>query len=111
MPVGGADQGWRVGHPGSVDDLHQQSPRGEEVGPSVARDAGAVAGDLLAVTEHPHARDVVEHRDGLVHVVDDEAQVVPAGVAVPRVLGAAVRGAPLEQLHVEVRRHAAASPA
>ena len=37
----------RVGgfcHPGTVDELHQQAPRGEEVGPSVAGDAGAVAG-------------------------------------------------------------------
>src|SRR5215213_3976347 len=106
VPIGGADQGWRVGHPGTVDDLHQQSPRREEVGPSVARHAGAVARDLLAVAEQSHARDSAQYRDRLVHVVHHEAQVVPAGVTVPRVLGATVGAAPLEELHVQVGRHA-----
>ena len=58
------------------------------------------------MAEHSHAWHPTEHRHRLVHVLHGEAQVVAACVAVPRVLAAAVGAAPLEQLHVEVGRHA-----
>ena len=105
-PVRGTDQPGRGGDAGPVDDLHQQSPGGDEVGPAVAGYSGAVAGDFLALAEHAHARCFLQHGDRFVDVVHDEAQVVPAGVAVPRRCLAPLSAAPLEKLDVQVRRQA-----
>ena len=105
-PVRRTDQPWWGSDAGSVDDFHQQPPGGNEVGPAVARYAGTVAGDFLALPEHAHPRGFLQHGDRFVYVVHNEAQVVPAGVAMPWRGFPPFNTAPLEEFNIEVRRQA-----
>ncbi|MFJ3036976.1 hypothetical protein [Streptomyces tendae] len=100
----GADETWRVGDARAVDELEDEPPGGAGVHAAVPGDCGAVTGDLLARTEDLDAPEVGGRLDDVVHVVDDEAEVVPARIAGAREHGGAVLAPPLEQFHVQVRR-------
>src|SRR4029453_10106680 len=102
----GTDEPGRGCDAGSVYDFHQQSPGGNEVGPAVAGYARAVAGNFLALTEHPDPGCFLQYSNGFIDVVYDEAQVVPSGVAMTRWRLTPLSAAPLEKLDIEVRRQA-----
>jgi hypothetical protein len=104
VPFRGSNEIRGVLNAGTIDEFHQQSPRCEKVRPPITGDSGTVLTDLFAITQDTHSWYATQMSYRFVDVIDDEAQVMAATVAVPGVLGSSVCGLPLKELDVEVRR-------